>query len=182
METFDDLFAVLEKAGAEQYGQEAVSQLEHALQCAQLAEQEGAPAASVTAALLHDVGHLIHDFGDDAALRGIDDRHEFSGAAILERWFGPDVTEPIRLHVDAKRWLCQAEPAYHDTLSPASVRSLQLQGGVFDQAGADRFIAQPYARAAVAVRRWDDIGKVAGLETPPLSHYRAIAEQVRRTD
>ena len=180
METFDDLFAVLEKAGAEQYGQEAVSQLEHALQCAQLAEQEGAAPASVVAALLHDVGHLIHDLGDDAALRGIDDRHEFSGAAILDRWFGPDVTEPVRLHVDAKRWLCHAEGSYFSTLSPASVRSLELQGGVFDKEGADRFIAQPYARAAVAVRRWDDIGKVEGLATPPLSHYRELAEQVRR--
>lgn len=179
MENFDDLFAVLEKAGAEQYGQEAVTQLEHALQCAQLAEQAGAPAASVVAALLHDVGHLIHDLGDDAALRGIDDRHEFSGAAILARWFGPDVTEPVRLHVDAKRWLCRAEESYLSTLSPASVRTLGLQGGIFGDAEADAFIAQPYARAAVEVRRWDDIGKVEGLATPPLSHYRAVAEAVR---
>lgn len=182
MEKFDDLFAVMEKAGADQYGQEAVSQLEHALQCAQLAEQAGAPAASVVAALLHDVGHLIHDLGDDAAVRGIDDRHEFSGAAILARWFGPDVTEPVRLHVDAKRWLCHAEDTYLSTLSPASVRSLALQGGVFGDADADAFIAQPYARAAVAVRRWDDIGKVEGLATPPLAHYRALAETVRRRD
>ncbi|MGE0718957.1 MAG: phosphonate degradation HD-domain oxygenase [Alphaproteobacteria bacterium] len=180
MESIDDLFDVLERAGGAQYGQEAVTQLAHALQCAQLAEQEGAPPATILAALLHDVGHLIHEHGDDAALRGIDDRHEASGAALLGRWFDADVTEPIRLHVDAKRWLCRSEAGYFDILSPASVRSLNLQGGVFDEAGADAFIAQPYAQAAVAVRRWDDIGKVPGLETPPLGHYRHYAEMVKR--
>jgi phosphonate degradation associated HDIG domain protein len=181
MEDLDGLFAVLEKAGAERYGQEAVSQLEHALQCAQLAEQAGAPSASVMAALFHDVGHLTHDLGENASLRGIDDRHEFSGAAILARWFGPDVSEPVRLHVEAKRWLCHAEQPYFSTLSPASVRSLELQGGIFGDTDAEAFIAQPYARAAVAVRRWDDLAKVAGLATPPLAHYRELAERFRRT-
>ena len=180
MESLDKLFDVLERAGGAQYGQECVTQLAHALQCAQLAEQEGAPPATVVAALLHDIGHLIHEFGDDAALRGIDDRHEVSGASLLGRWFGADVTEPIRLHVDAKRWLCRAEEKYFSILSPASVRSLELQGGVFDEAGADAFIAQPYAQAAVAVRRWDDIGKIPGLATPPLAHYRPLAEAVLR--
>ena len=182
MESLDKLFDVLERAGGAQYGQECVTQLAHALQCAQLAEQEGASPGTVVAALLHDVGHLIHDLGENAALRGIDDRHEHSGAGVLGRWFGPEVVEPVRLHVDAKRWLCQAEPEYFDTLSPASVRSLKLQGGIFSADEADAFLAQPHAGAAVAVRRWDDRAKVEGLPTPTLAHYRTIAERVLRRD
>jgi phosphonate degradation associated HDIG domain protein len=181
VESLDDLFDVLERAGGAQYGQECVTQLAHALQCAQLAEQNGSTAATVTAALLHDVGHLIHEFGENAALRGIDDRHEHSGAGVLGRWFGSDVTESVRLHVDAKRWLCHAEPAYFDTLSQASVRSLKLQGGIFSLDEADAFLSRPNAAAAIAVRRWDDLAKVEGLATPDLAHYRRIAETVRRT-
>jgi len=180
MDSIDPLFEILARAGAEQYGNERVTQLDHALQSARLAERAGSSPALVTAALLHDVGHLIHDLGDDAAVRGIDDRHEVSGAAFLARWFGPEVSEPIRLHVDAKRWLCHAEQAYFDHLSPGSVRSLALQGGPFDDEGAARFLAEPFARDAIQVRRWDDDAKVLGLETPSLAHFRALAERCRR--
>jgi len=176
MSTADRIMEILEMNGAAQYGDEAVSQLQHALQCAHLAECSGAPDSLVVAALLHDIGHLIHKLGEDAAARGIDDRHEALGRKYLARWFGEDVTAPIGLHVDAKRWLCAADPAYFDTLSPASVRSLELQGGPFSEAEAAAFIAQPHAQDALAVRRWDEQAKDPGALTPGLERYRRCIE------
>ena len=176
MSAADRILEVLETSGREQYGDEAVSQLQHALQCAHLAERSGAPAPLVVAALLHDFGHLIHKLGEDAAARGIDTRHETLGRKYLARWFDEDVTAPIGLHVEAKRWLCATEPAYFDTLSPASVRSLELQGGPFTEAGAAAFIAAPHAQDALAVRRWDEQAKDPRAVTPRLEHYRSRIE------
>ena len=105
------------------YGGEAITQLEHALQCAELARQAGASPSLISAAFFHDLGHLLHGLGEDCAERGLDDHHERSGALVLARWFGSDVSEPVRLHVEAKRWLCRAESDYHASLSPASQRS-----------------------------------------------------------
>ena len=152
LEALERLYA--ERAGAI-YG-EGVSQLEHALQCAVLAEAEGAPPSLIAASLLHDVGHLYEDEAD--ALQ-IDYRHEITGAQALKGLFGEQVRTPIALHVAAKRWLCLKEPGYFETLSPASKRTLELQGGVFDAAPAEGFERQPHWREAVAVRRWDDLGK-----------------------
>ncbi len=180
MSAADRILEVLETSGAEQYGDEAVSQLQHALQCAHLAECSGAPDSLAVAALLHDFGHLIHKFGEDAAMRGIDDRHETLGRKYLARWFDEDVTAPIGLHVDAKRYLCATEPAYFDTLSPASVRSLELQGGPFSEAEAAAFIARPHAQDALAVRRWDEQAKDPGAVTPGLERYRSHIEAAIR--
>ena len=150
------------------YGGEAITQQQHALQCAALARAAGAGPALIGAAFLHDIGHLLHGLGEDCAERGIDDRHEVSGAALLARGFPPEVSEPVRLHVDAKRWLCHAEPAYHASLSPASQHSLGLQGGVFSIAEADAWIAREHAPAAVALRRWDDLAKDPQASVPGL--------------
>ena len=160
--------------GNAQYGREAVSQLEHALQCATLAETADRSPEFITACLLHDVGHLIHDLGEDAADRGMDDRHEYRAMPLLQTLFHPAVTEPIRLHVEAKRYLCAVDPIYWDTLSPASKRSLELQGGIFSPETAAAFIAQPYARDAVQLRIWDDRAKVPHLPTPTLDHFIPI--------
>ncbi len=176
MPAVDRIVEILETNGAAQYGDEAVSQLQHALQCAHLAERSGAPDSLVAAALLHDFGHLIHKLGEDAAVRGIDDRHEALGRKYLARWFDEDVTAPIGLHVDAKRYLCATEPAYFDTLSPASVQSLELQGGPFSEAEAAAFIAQPHAQDALALRRWDEQAKDPGAVTPGLERYRPCIE------
>jgi len=164
-----------------------VTQLEHALQTALHAESAGAGAALITASLLHDLGHLINDQGETPTLRGIDDRHELAAISTLRSLFGEDVLAPIRLHVQAKRYLCArgdgivSGPQYRSSLSADSVRSLALQGGAFDEQQADRFITQPHAPEAVRLRRWDDLAKVARKPTPPLAHYLRIAEDIART-
>jgi len=171
MTAVGEIRELFEGGGGRQYGGERVTQLAHALQCAKAAEAAGAPAPLIVAALLHDVGHLIHDLGPRPAERGIDDRHEERGAEFLARWFGPEVTEPVRLHVDAKRYLCGVEPGYFQGLSPGSVRSLALQGGPFETEAAAAFIAAPHAADAVRLRRWDEAAKVAGLGIPDIAHF-----------
>ena len=179
--TIEALTDVLEQQGAEQYGSERVSQLQHALQCAWLAEKEEHDVSLITAALLHDIGHLRHQFGEDHVLRGIDDRHEDIGYKYLSQHFPDAVCKPVQMHVDAKRYLCRVEPGYFDTLSPASVRSLELQGGPFSEDEADEFIRQQGGEAAVRLRRWDERAKVRDLETPPLSHFRPYVEACIRS-
>ena len=175
MDPIDRLFETLDVEGRARYGMEAINQLEHALQSALQAEQEEAGPELITAALLHDIGHLIHKLGI-AAERGVDDRHEALAEKLLRRWFDDDVVLPVALHVDAKRYLCRTEPGYFDTLSPASVRSLELQGGPFSEDEADEFIRRQGGEAAVRLRRWDERAKVRDLETPPLSHFRPYVE------
>lgn len=175
----NDIVTLMQTRGSRQYGAEAVSQTEHALQCASLAEQAGAPAELVTAALLHDLGHLVHDLGDDPAVRGTDDLHQYRALPFLRETFPEAVLAPIRLHVDAKRYLCTAEPGYWDTLSFASRRSLELQGGIYTLEQAEAFIALPWAPDAVSLRRWDDLAKVPGLATPALAHFATIMATCR---
>jgi [1-hydroxy-2-(trimethylamino)ethyl]phosphonate dioxygenase len=169
IDTITDLFT---RRGASAYHGEAVSQAEHALQSAHLAEREGAPDRLVVAALLHDVGHLLDGQDEDLARRGVDGQHEEAGCALLARHFGPDVTEPIRLHVAAKRYLCAVSPSYLDGLSPASRLSLSLQGGVMSEAERVDFENDPAHVDAVKLRHYDDTAKIPGLGVPPLEHYR----------
>ena len=178
MPSIDQLFEILERLGERQYDREAVSQLEHALQSATLAERAVAGPTQVTAALLHDIGHLVDDRGAPASdtEADADMRHEERAARYLARWFGSEVIEPIRLHVAAKRFLVATDPAYRETLSPASVQSLELQGGAMSAEEAGAFARKPYAAEAVALRRWDDLAKVPGAVTPPLEHFRPTVE------
>jgi [1-hydroxy-2-(trimethylamino)ethyl]phosphonate dioxygenase len=175
----DVLLGLFQKKGDAAYLGEPVSQTEHALQTAWAAEQAGAGSALIAAALLHDVGHLLHDLPEDCALAGIDDAHEVRGQRWLARYFGPDVTEPIRLHVAAKRFLCATDPNYLALLSEASMRSLQLQGGSFTPEEVAQFRHDPNGEAAVALRRFDDQAKVPRLPTPPLEHFRPYLEATR---
>jgi [1-hydroxy-2-(trimethylamino)ethyl]phosphonate dioxygenase len=165
--------ALLEDRADGQYGLHDVTQRQHALQAAMFAESDSQPIALVTAALLHDVGHLVHDLGDNPASQGIDDRHEQVGHDFLTRWFGPDVTEPVRLHVAAKRFLCATEPDYFGKLSKDSVLSLSLQGGRMSDAEVAAFRDSPYWRQAVQLRRYDEMAKVKDLPTPPVRHFLA---------
>lgn len=173
------LFRCLAEEGGALYGGEAVTQLEHALQAADLAYREGASDALVAAALLHDVGHLLAD-DDGAAESGHDLYHEEAGARFVARHFPQAVSEPIRLHVDAKRYLCAIDPDYFATLSPASVRTLVLQGGPFDEAGATAFRLTPFSEDAVKLRFWDDLAKDPEADPPPLAFFRPVVERARR--
>ena len=178
--TLPGIRSLFDRGGARMYAGEPVTQLEHALQTAHSAERAGADAALVTAALLHDLGHLINDQGETPTARGIDDVHQYAALPFLRPLFDDEVLEPIRLHVDAKRYLCATEPGYYDALSADSKRSLVLQGGVYDAEAAAAFAAQPGASRAIALRRWDDAAKVAGVTTPPLEHFATIMEAALR--
>ena len=174
--SISDICILFARKGGRAYDGEPVTQLEHALQAASRAELSGATPAIVTAALLHDLGHLLNDQGDTPTLRGVDDVHQYAALPFLRGLFDEDVLAPIKLHVDAKRYLCATRTEYYDALSVDSKRSLTLQGGIFTRAQADAFIAQPHARDAVDVRLWDDLAKIAGAPTPPLAHYVPVME------
>jgi phosphonate degradation associated HDIG domain protein len=178
--TIERICAIYESHGDGLYGSEAVSQRDHALQCASLAEAAGGSPELVTAALLHDLGHLVHELGNDPAEHGVDDIHQYLALPFLRPLFPYAVLEPIRLHVDAKRYLCAVEPGYWDSLSLASQRSLELQGGVFTHDESREFIEQSYAADAVRLRRWDDEAKVPGRPTPDLAHFVAAMHSCRR--
>jgi phosphonate degradation associated HDIG domain protein len=176
----DEIRTLFERSGGSLYGGEEVTQLEHALQAAMLAEEDGAEAPLIVAALLHDIGHLLHDLPDDAPDNGVDDIHELLAHNWLRGHFGPEVTEPVRLHVDAKRYLCAAEPGYLTSLSAASQQSLALQGGTFSRDEAHEFEHRPFFEEGLRLRRWDDLAKVVGLKTPGLNHYLSYVREVRR--
>jgi phosphonate degradation associated HDIG domain protein len=182
MQIVERILELFASRGAAAYHGEAVSQEEHALQAAELAEREGAPDALVVAALLHDVGHLLDGQDEDLAVRGVDGHHEEAGCAWLSQHFGPEVTEPIRLHVAAKRYLCAIDPTYLEGLSPASRLSLKLQGGPMTGAEIAEFEANACFRDAIRLRHWDDTAKVPGLAVPGPSHYRGRLEAVARRD
>jgi [1-hydroxy-2-(trimethylamino)ethyl]phosphonate dioxygenase len=175
----DRIARLFAEQGSQAYLGEPVSISEHMLQSAHVAELEGAAPALVVAALLHDLGHLVHGMADDAADHGIDTVHEEAGARWLAPHFGPEVTEPIRLHVAAKRYLCATDPAYLEVLSPASIHSLQLQGGPYSTEEAALYAATPFALDAVAVRRWDDTGKLPGQMVPGFEHFRPALDACR---
>jgi phosphonate degradation associated HDIG domain protein len=170
------IVGLFERRGGELYGAEAVSQLDHALQCAALAEAAGSGPDLVAAALMHDLGHLVRDPGDDPAAEGSDDAHQYLALPFLRAVFPLAVLVPIRLHVDAKRYLCATEPDYWETLSFASKRSLERQGGPYTVDEAAKFIAKAHARDAVKLRRWDDAAKVPGRPTPGLAHFARVLE------
>jgi gamma-butyrobetaine dioxygenase len=182
----DAITELLASAGARDYLGEPVTVLEHLLQAGALAEAAGAPAALVAAALLHDVGQLLEADGTAGLsgarlMAGRDNDHGERGAAWLASWFGPEVTEPARLHVAAKRYLCGTDPSYYGLLSQASRYTLSVQGGPMGEAEARAFEAGPHHRAAVAVRRWDDQAKDPAARVPGLGHYRPLLEGLART-
>lgn len=171
----DEIIELFARRGEAQYG-ENVTMREHMLQTARCAEAEGATPALVLAGLLHDIGHLLEDIPAEIADWAADARHEEVGARWLASRFAPEIVEPVRLHVPAKRYLCAIESGYFATLSQASVYTLGLQGGPMSSAEVARFEQQPFHREAVRLRRWDDAGKVPALTTPHLEHYRALID------
>jgi gamma-butyrobetaine dioxygenase len=168
VETIGELFA---GPGASDHLGEPVPIGEHMLQAGALAEAAGVAGGLVAAALLHDIGHLL---GED------EDRHGEAGARWLGQWFGTAVTEPVRLHVPAKRYLCAADAGYLGLLSAESVRTLSLQGGPMTAAEMAAFEALPHAQEAVAVRRWDDQAKDPAVTAPRFAHFAPLLEALVR--
>jgi phosphonate degradation associated HDIG domain protein len=177
MNIADEILAIYQKGGSSAYFGESVSMTEHALQAAFFARAAGAPPGLIVAALLHDIGHLIDDVPGDIADWITDAHHEQVGSRWLARRFRPEVSEPVRLHVPAKRYLLATDAEYFAKLSPASVITLKLQGGPMAAHEVATFETELFYQDAVRVRQWDDQGKVAGLKTPGLGDYRALIEE-----
>lgn len=182
--TIPEIVELLGSRATTWYGQESVSQLEHALQCAHLAERANEAPETVVAALLHDLGHMLSaertPMTDHDGLPAKDDLHQFVALPFLRALFPDAVLEPIKLHVDAKRYLCAVDAAYWGDLSPASKHSLELQGGRYDDAQVRNFENLTFYAESVRLRRYDDLAKVPGQMTPPLAHYANLMAQVAR--
>jgi putative nucleotidyltransferase with HDIG domain len=183
----DVLFNALESAGAVQYGTESVTELEHALQIAELADKMSGDDELTCAALLHDIGRVAvrQDEVSDTLVpdhmgktvtgaRG----HDEVGAALLGTMFSDRVVAGVKLHVAAKRYLCTVDPAYYETLSEGSVTTMKMQGGLMSDAELAAFRATPWSEDAVQIRRWDDMAKVAGLQTRSLEHWRPLVQSL----
>ncbi|HEX4251004.1 MAG TPA: HD domain-containing protein [Pseudonocardia sp.] len=179
-EVLDRLEELFAGQGARDYLGESVSVATHMLQAADRAREAGAAPALVAAALLHDVGHFTGLVSGAELMAGTDNHHDEQGAAFLAAHFGPDVAEPVRLHVAAKRYLCAVQPDYFDELSPASVYTLSVQGGPMDDAEVAQFAAHPYAEDAVLLRRCDDAAKDPDRPTPPFAEFRDLLAGLTR--
>jgi phosphonate degradation associated HDIG domain protein len=169
---------IFERRGAESYLGEEVTMAEHMLQAAWLAEQEDAPYELVAAALLHDIGHYTSEFGAYSPEDKKDKYHDASGAKVLEPYFPPVIIECVRLHVAAKRYLCAKNPNYMVQLSKASIHSLSLQGGPMNEQEVNDFESSPFYEEAILVRKWDDKGKVANMETKSFVEYTDLLQKI----
>ena len=176
------LLNLLQTKGSDlQYGNENVTQLEHALQCAELTEKNNCSKEIITAALLHDIGHLLYD-GKDPIHKGKDGHHENLGADYLAQYFDEKVTLPIRAHVNSKRYLVFVEKDYYNSLSEASKISLAAQGGSFTKEEAEKFINQPFMKEAVELRKFDDLAKELNKKTPPIEYFQKYVESSLRNN
>lgn len=163
-----ELFA---SQGDQEYLGEQVSMATHMLQAAQFAEQQNACDEEIAAALLHDIGHFANDVDASVSEHGEDAQHEHAGSEFLSRFFPPAVVEPVRQHVATKRYLCAVDPHYFDRLSPASVHTLELQGGPMSPEEAQEFRKNPHLESCVRVRKWDEAAKDPALTHPDFEHY-----------
>ena len=172
------LGGILDRSCAESYLGEDVTMSEHMLQGAQLAEHTGADDAIIAAALLHDIGHYTNEFPDDALEKGINNHHDEAGAAVLQPFFPTIVTDCVRHHVAAKRYLCSTDGEYFSKLSDASVHTLNLQGGPMNATEVAEFAKNPNLDNILRVRIWDDLGKDPAVATPNFWHYAPILQRV----
>ena len=172
------LGSIFERRGSEEYLGEPVSMGEHMLQGAAIAEQNGQPEEIIVGALLHDIGHFTSEFGTFTMDDTEDRHHEDAGAEVLEWFFPTVITDCVRYHVAAKRYLCATRPDYFRRLSEASVHSLKLQGGPMSAVEVADFEKNPNLKEIVAVRYLDDAGKRAGMETPDYWHFAPMVQRM----
>lgn len=178
---YEALAELFEAEGDQDYLGEAVSMAQHMLQAGQAARDAGADRELVVAAVVHDVGHFSGAISGTQLMQGTDNHHDEAAVSWLGQWFGPEIIEPVRMHVDAKRYLCATDAAYYDQLSDASKYTMSVQGGPMSQAEVDAFASSPYVDAAVALRKFDDLGKDPNLAEIPLSQFRVDIEALDRT-
>ncbi len=162
---------IFHRRGAESYLGEQVTMSEHMLQAARLAELEDGRSAMIAAALLHDIGHYTNEFPEDALAQGINNHHDVAGAEVLNPFFPQQICDCVRYHVDAKRYLCRVDRDYFSRLSPASVHTLELQGGPMNDDEVTAFESLQHCLEIVQVRKWDERAKVAKLHTPDFEYY-----------
>ena len=175
MDAIGQIQDLFKQRGHQAYG-EGVTELQHALQAAYLAELDDAPDNLIVAAVLHDIGHLLHGLPEDVAEQGMDGHHEQIGEKWLEEHFGPEVSQPVRLHVAAKRYQCTVNPDYLAQLSPASTKSFVLQGDKMNTDEVSAFEKNPFFKDALQLRTWDDNAKDPEMETPLLEHYLPLVK------
>lgn len=170
--TLEKIFTTFEQRGNEKYGDEDVSQLQHALQAGCLARDANVSPSLVAAALLHDIGHIFHTQAlPENCETDLHDHHEMIGHQFLRQHFGATVADPVRLHVAAKRYLCTKDPAYQNELSPTSLKSFFDQGGMMNEAELAEFESEPHFSAALMLRRWDDTAKLAEFDYPDIREF-----------
>ena len=173
------IIEIYESRGSEVYGSEAVTQLQHALQSAVLAEEANAPDTQVVAALLHDIGHIMSEEQlPPSDAMNLDDQHETRAYDWLCARYGAVIADPVRLHVPAKRYLCTIEPDYINALSPTSHKSFLDQGGVMNTQEKGNFESEPHFQEAVALRKWDDLAKDTNRKTPSIQDYADLLDRV----
>jgi len=169
---------VFDRRGAESYLGEQVTMAQHMLQTAECAEKAGADNSLIVASLLHDIGHYKNEIPESVLAKGTDNYHEEAGANFLQDFFPQSVVEPIRQHVATKRYLCAVKPEYFDRLSPASVHTLNLQGGPMSAKEVEEFKKNDFLEQCIALRYWDEEGKDPDRTHPPFSYYRHLVESL----
>jgi predicted HD phosphohydrolase len=179
MTIIDEIFENMRRNAQMEYG-ERVTIVAHSLQAAVFAERDNADDLMIAAAFLHDYGHFVHDLGENIADKGIDAIHETLGADALSDFFVDEVIEPMRLHVAAKRFLVATDSEYLKTVSPASLLSLQVQGGPFNAQEVKAFEANPYFKRAIQLRLYDEAGKEPEMDVPEFEYYRPFLEKALR--
>ncbi|MGB0866042.1 MAG: HD domain-containing protein [Granulosicoccaceae bacterium] len=172
------LAEMFDTLGDQEYLGEQVSMATHMLQAAHFAKRQNASDAEVAAALLHDVGHFANDIEASVSAHGVDALHEHAGAEFLARFFPPEVVEPVRQHVATKRYLCAVDASYFDRLSPASVHTLELQGGPMSAEEVAQFEKNPHLQSCISVRKWDEAGKDPALETANFCDYIPLLKRL----
>jgi phosphonate degradation associated HDIG domain protein len=172
------LGGIFDRRGDEEYLGEPVTMAEHMLQGATIAEQNGQDEIIIVSALLHDIGHFTSEFGTFTMDDTEDRFHEEAGAKVLEEFFPSVVTDCVRYHVAAKRYLCAAKPEYFNRLSEASIHSLNLQGGPMSQEEVAEFEKNPNLKEIIAVRYLDEAGKRDDMETPDFWHFAPMVQRI----